>query len=474
MNIYSIIVLLYFLLVVSISFVTKKIEERSSADYLIAGRNLGTFVCAVVVAAEWLGGMSTIGISEKAFKTMTLQPILYNFATATGMIIIGFTVAYHYRTRNVHTVSEMLKSIFGEEISTISAFAFLIAYIVLSYVQLQTCASIIAPILKLDWTLSVIISAAIITLYTYIGGMYALTITGIIHLVAMYLGLGVATIIGITKIGGFSNLQSILQSQGAPNNLYNPFTTNFSAAFSLLLGGVLGGMAGQASIQPIFSAKDPITAKKAAVLSGIIVAPFGIMTGLLGLLAKTGKFFDTSTIKANEALGTILTTTTFINPILGGIALAGVIAAILSTVGPVNFAVVTIATKDIYQNISKKAKDDKKVLQTAKNLVILINFITIPLAILFRNAILDTAYISYAIRGIGAIVILFALYLKGFITKTGVKLSFIGGVVVIFLCLLGKQMKWFDIDKTYGAIVSTIVFIIVGYIWDKFIKKSEK
>uniref|UniRef100_A0A7C3N8P2 Sodium:solute symporter family protein n=1 Tax=candidate division WOR-3 bacterium TaxID=2052148 RepID=A0A7C3N8P2_UNCW3 len=474
MNIYSIIVLLYFFLIVSISFVTKKIAQRSSADYLIAGRNLGTFVCAVVVAAEWLGGMSTIGISEKAFKTMTLQPILYNFATATGMIIIGFTVAYHYRTRNVHTVSEMLKSIFGDQIAAISAFAFLIAYIVLSYVQLQTCASVISPILKIDWTLSVIISAVIITLYTYVGGMYALTITGIVHLVAMYFGLGLATIIGIYKVGGFANLHNTLQSFGAPTNLYNPFSGNVSAAFSLLLGGVLGGMAGQASIQPIFSAKDPQTAKKAAVLSGIIVAPFGIMTGLLGLMARTGKFFDPSTIKGNEALGTILTTPSFINPILGGIALAGVIAAILSTVGPVNFAVVTIATKDIYQNFSKKGKDDSKILETAKNLVVLINLITIPLALLLRNAILDTAYISYAIRGIGAIVIIFALYFKGLITKTGVKLSFIGGVVVIFLCLLGKQMKWFDIDKTYGAIVSTLIFIAIGYIWDKLImKKSE-
>jgi len=44
---------------------------------------------------------------------------------------------------------------------------------------------------------------------------------------------------------------------------------------------------------------------------------------------------------------------------------------------------------------------------------------------------------------------------------------------VIFLCLLGKQMKWFDIDKTYGAVISTIIFIIVGYVWDKFIKNRR-
>ncbi|NOR44504.1 MAG: sodium:solute symporter family protein, partial [Candidatus Delongbacteria bacterium] len=60
--------------------------SRSTSDFLVAGRNLGVVVCAVVVAAEWLGGMSTIGVSEQAFNTGTLQPILYNIATALGMV----------------------------------------------------------------------------------------------------------------------------------------------------------------------------------------------------------------------------------------------------------------------------------------------------------------------------------------------------------------------------------------------------
>lgn len=64
-NVYFLIVAAYFLLIMLLSFFTRKLASRSVADYLVAGRNLGVGFCAVVVAAEWLGGMSTIGVSEK-------------------------------------------------------------------------------------------------------------------------------------------------------------------------------------------------------------------------------------------------------------------------------------------------------------------------------------------------------------------------------------------------------------------------
>jgi SSS family solute:Na+ symporter len=206
-NPYFWIVILYFAVVIGVSFLTKKVASRSVADYLVAGRNLGVILCSVVVAAEWLGGMSTIGVSEKAFKTLSFQPILYNVATSIGMIIIGFTVAKHYRANNVHTVSEMLDKLFGRQAKKISAIAFLIAYITLAYVQLQTATSVMSSIFQIDWFTSVFIAAGVITLYTYIGGMHALAVTSVIHLVVMFVGLGIAMVIGLVNIGGFSELQ---------------------------------------------------------------------------------------------------------------------------------------------------------------------------------------------------------------------------------------------------------------------------
>lgn len=470
MNVYAMIMLGYFVLVVVMGLLTRKVASKSAADYLVAGRNLGTIVCAVVVAAEWLGGMSTIGVSERAFNTGTLQPILYNISTAIGMVIIGFTVAAHYRRRNVHTVSEMIESLFGSQARSISAVAFLIAYITLAYVQLQTCASVMAPLFGISWTWAVIISAAVILLYTYVGGMHALAVTGIVYLVTMYAGLGIAFAIGLSKVGGFGQLQSLLVAQGSPANLYNPFSASINSAVALLVGGVLGGMAAQASIQPIFAARDERTARKASILAGFLVAPFGVMTAFFGLFARTGLFIaDTASIDPKMVLPTLLQTPSFIPPVLGGLALAGVLAAILSTVGPVNFAVVTIVAKDIYHGMINRRADDAKIISTARKLVVLVSLVTVPLAIFLRGAVLDTAYVSYAIRAIGAIVIMTALYARRFVTDLGVKLSFVIGTVAVFVTMIAQQKGWFSIDKTYGAVIATLVVILLSTAGDRLL-----
>lgn len=473
MNIYAIIILGYFVLVVGMGLLTRKVASKSASDYLIAGRNLGTMVCAVVVAAEWLGGMSTIGVSERAFNTLSLQPIFYNISTAIGMVVIGFTVAAHYRRKDVHTVSEMIETLFGSQARSISAVAFLIAYITLAYVQLQTCASVMAPLFGVSWNWAVVISAGLIMIYTYLGGMHALAITGILYLVTMFVGLGIAFFIGLGKVGGFSGLSDTLISLGAPHNLYNPFSAGTNAAIALLVGGLLGGMAAQASIQPVFAAKDVKTARKASMLAGLIVAPFGIMTAFLGLYARTGLFIPEGVeVTAKTALPTLLQTPAFIHPVLGGLALAGVLAAILSTVGPVNFAVVTIAAKDIYHGIINKKADDAKIISTARKLVILVSVITVPMAIFLKGAVLDTAYISYAIRAIGAIVIVTGLYSRKLVTPLGVKLSFIIGTIAVFFTMLAQQRGWFDIDKTYGAVITTLVVILLSSVGDRLFRRK--
>lgn len=474
-NTYFWVVVIYFAVVLFISFFTKKVASRSSADFLVAGRNLGVLVCAIVVSAEWLGGLSTIGVSEKAFNTLSLQPILYNISTAVGMIILGFTLAKYYRERNVHTVSEMIESIFGKKARSISAFAFLIAFITLAYVELTTFATVLSPIFGISWVWSVILAATITTLYTYIGGMHALTIVAIINLIVRYVGLGIALIVGIIAIGKFSNLSARLVELGAPHNYYNPFSIGWTAAFSLILGGIFGGMAAQASIQPIFAAKSPLTAKRAAILSAVFIAPFGIITGILGLMARSGFFFNIDAgFNAKMALPKLLMTPAFIHPILGGVAIAAILAAILSTIGPVSFAVVTIATKDIYHGLINPNASDKSILKFAKRSVILVNVITVPLALFVKGAILDAGYFSYAIRAIGAIVILLGIYKIKWITQHAVRFAFVGGTLAIVLSIVAKKYGWFNIDKTYASIIATIFFIIVGNLYTKFFVNKKK
>jgi SSS family solute:Na+ symporter len=463
MNIYLTIILAYFLFVTGISFLTSKISSRSSADFLLAGRNLGLLTCTVIIAGEWLGGNSTIGVSEQAYTTGSLQPILYNFATAAGMIVTGFTVAYHYRAMRVHTVSEMLEHLFGKEARVITAIPFLVAYVTLGFVQLQSIASVMGGVLGVDWTLAIVLSTAVVTVYTYVGGMHAITLVNIIHLVVKIVGIGAAFAVGMAKVGGFAALEAAVIATGAPANPYNPFTVSLNDAVGLLVGGILGGMAAQASIQPVFAARSPEIARKAAILSSLIIAPFGIMTAFLGLIARSHPAFGVAGLaNAKIVLPALLVNPEFIHPLLGGLAIAGIVAAILSTIAPVSFAVVTIAVSDVYQRVTARPIDDRTKVIVSKRLVILVNLLLMPLALYVRGGILDMSYISYAIRSVGAIVIAAALYRKGWINLLGVKLAFLGGTATVFLFILAKNLDWFAVDKTFGAVAAAVGFLILG------------
>lgn len=468
MPLHVVIILVYFVIVNLAVFFTAKAAHRSSSEFLIAGRNLGVWACAMVVAAEWLGGLSTIGVSERAFTTATLEPVLYNLSTSLGMLIIGFTVASHYRQRGVHTVGEMLGYIFGEKINRISSIAFLVAYIILAFVQIQTCAGVVAPLFGITWVWAVILSAGLITFYTYTGGMHALALSGIVHMFARYLGVGIALGMGLKKIGGLEPLKQALISGGAPENLYNPFSHNLSSAFSLLMGGILGGMAAQASIQPIFAAKDVKTAQKAAILSAFLIAPFGYLTALLGLMARSGLFLNPENIAhPTMALTSLLLSPRFISPVWGGLALAGILAAIFSTAGPVNFAIVTIATKDIFQGILRRNATDARVLKTARRLVILINLIIVPLALIIRSGILEIAYVSYAIRSVGAIVLVLGLYYRKAVTETAVIFAFAASIISGFYFLTSQWIKLPMINNTWLTLMVALGAMILGNIIEK-------
>jgi len=60
------------------------------------------------------------------------------------------------------------------------------------------------------------------------------------------------------------------------------------------------------------------------------------------------------------------------------------------------------------------------------------------------------------------------IYKRKWISSTGVILAFIGGTLTIFICIIANNLGWFYIDKTYGAVVSAIVFILLGNLWEKY------
>uniref|UniRef100_A0A7V3NVM8 Sodium:solute symporter family protein n=1 Tax=candidate division WOR-3 bacterium TaxID=2052148 RepID=A0A7V3NVM8_UNCW3 len=381
LSIQFIIVFLYFVVVLIVGLLAQRLA-KSGTDYLIAGRNLGLWLCTAVVVGEWLGGMSTIGVSERAYVS-GISSAWYNISTSIGMALFGFLLAKHYRRNNVYTVSEMIEKLYNKNVRTVSAIAFLFAYIILGYAQVQTVGSVLASSLNMKFTDGVILGGLLVTIYVTAGGYWSITLTNVIHTLFLYFSIISTFIIGLIKIGGYSGLFKALAEVGKNTAIYkSPFGVGTNQVLGWIIGGMFGAFAAQASIQPVFAAKDERTAKNASLLSALLIFPTGIFTATLGMIAATGKFVNVSNPK--QALPSLLMSTNFVPAWFGGIALAGILAAILSTVAPVMFAVSTILVKDIYHNLIHKEADEQRLLKVSRWLPLLWGYSLFPLRFIFK------------------------------------------------------------------------------------------
>ncbi len=479
-NIQLIIIASYFCILILVGWFSKRLSSTAT-DYLIAGRNLGIVLCTVSIAGEWLGGMSTIGTAEKAYTT-GFFPMWYNISTALGMVLFGFTLAAFYRKSNVHTVGEMMERLFSRRVRVIVSLCFAAAFIILTYIQLQTVGSVAAQVLKVDYSVAVLISGALIILYVYLGGMHSIAITNLIHVLLLYSTLITVFVLVFIKMGGytglFAKLDAVLPPGGAAA-FKNPFSQGYVKVLSWILGGILAGFASQASIQPVFAARDIKTARRSAFLSALFIAPIGIMVSTLAMAVRTG-FLGTQPPTLKETLPFLLMNPGFLPPWLSGLAMAGILAAILSTVAPVMFSVSTILTRDIYYLIFNRNATDKKLLKVSRAFVVVVGLLSLPPAIFFKGGILETAYITYAIRGAAAIAVLLGVMgLKKWIptpTPTSVNVGMVSATLASVLFVIFREQVTsalgFSVDKVYAAIFFTLVSILLVSWWQKRVKQD--
>ena len=406
-----IIVIVYFVLIIGLGVFAKKFV-KSSRDILVAGRNLGLALTTVAIAAEWLGGTSTVAVGQWAFK-YGISPIWYNISTSFGMFLFGLTWAALYHKMKVYTIPEMIERVYDRRTRLTSAAFFIIAYLLLSAVQIGAIGALFSGALRMDINTAIIIAGLGITLYTLAGGMYSVALTNFAHVFVIWIGIGGAYLFYMSKVGWYDGIAKALDqwvAQGAitltSEKALDPFGMGYSTVLAWILGGITGTFAAQASVQPIFAAKDWKTAKRAALLTPLIVAPLGILVTsiVLATIALHGNYVGTDT-----RLAFPLALMMIPNPILSGITMAGVFAAIASTEAPILLGMATMFVRDIYHTKLRPKADDDEIVKVTRLGTFIAGIISIIMALVIKELPIAT-YVNYAMRGSVFILLALAIY----------------------------------------------------------------
>lgn len=469
-----IIILIYFALTVIIGIWSSK---RSKSSESFHGTQLGIAAIVFASTGEWLGGTATTGVSEYGF-TYGLSGSWYTIANGIGVMFLALLFAKLYRSLNTVTVPGIIEKFLGVKARTVSSILLIIVMLAVGLSQMIAAGKLGESLLGIDFTVACVVFAVIFIVYTLAGGMNAVASTNTMHVIVMYGGVILAIILALAKAGGwgkFTSGISAIEAADQTKHYFNMFSIGVPKVSSWIIASLLGACTAQAGIQPVLASKDVPSAKKACIITAFVVAPFGIFTALLGMIGKVmsanGTLLDTSGKLVTDAKMALPSLMMNLTPVAGGIILASILAAILSTVSPIILASGTMATKDLYQRVFKPDATDREILRMSRIITALSGVFCCAVAVLLVDAsrVLDIVYSAYTLRGAIFIVVLLGIYWKKASEKGACWSMVLTAFVAVFWDVIKMVTSHYPINDnitdTYAAVIvafiATILFSLI-------------
>lgn len=375
-------VIFYLLITIAIGLYAQR-YVKSSGDFIQAGRSLPAFFNATALFALWFGSETVFGASS-AFLEEGLYGVIEDpFGGVLCLVLFGLFFARKLYRLNILTIADLYREKFGKKIEIISSVFMLITFF--GYVAAQIVA--LGLILRmvtgdtLSVEMSILICASLVTLYTCIGGMWAVSITDFIQSFFIVIGLIVVCVFLANAAGGAENVMN-----SAPEGFFKFFPdgdsveiTNWFAAW-FTIG--LGSLASQDVFQRVNAAKNEKAAVRSTYYGAILYLIFAMLPLFIALAAKViypdGDFSDTQ-----EVLPSLVISHT---PLIVQVLFFGsLLSAVLSTCSGALLAPASILSENLIKPLSKKEFSDKQFLWILRLSVIIIAVVSTGMAMMRNN-----------------------------------------------------------------------------------------
>jgi len=199
----------YFLFVIGIGWLLKK--KVSTADqFLTSGRSLPVWITSLAFVATNLGAQELIGMIASGAKYGIMTAHFYWVGAIPAMIFVGvFMMPFYYGSR-ARSVPEYLKLRFDEKTRTFNALTFAVMTIFSSGISMYALGRLFELMLGWSFTHSVLLSAAIVLCYTYLGGLTSAIYNEVLQFFLIVLGFVPLSVLAVMKAGGWHGIQARL------------------------------------------------------------------------------------------------------------------------------------------------------------------------------------------------------------------------------------------------------------------------
>jgi SSS family transporter len=426
---------------------------KSSNDFVLAGRSLPLFLSASALFATWFGSETMFGASS-VFLEEGLQGVIEDpFGGALCLILFGtFYLRPMYRM-GVLTIGDVFKKIFGEKVEFFATIFMVPIYFGYVAAQLVALSLVFGTVTDLSLLEGILLSAGIVVIYTFLGGMWAVSITDFIQTTMIVIGLVWVTVMIAKEGGGVREILSKAPEgsfQFFPDSGFTSWVNYFGAW--IILG--LGSIPSQDIYQRVMSSKSEKVAVQSTYLAGGFYLTFGLLPLFIALGAKV--LYPELYLENKQMLLPSMVLAHGGLPIQI-IFFGALISAIMSTASSGLLAPAALISENLIKPIFKGKLQDQHLLWVLRANVLLVAFIAVYMASKDSNI-----YELVAGASILLLVSLFApltagLYWKN-ASKVGAILSMTLGMIVYLIC------DWitFEIQSHVFGFVASIFSMLVG------------
>ena len=474
-------ILVYMCLLIGVGIYYSK-KNSTSEDFYLGGRRMGALVVAMSAEASDMSSWLLMGLPGVAYLT----GIADAFWTAAGLAV-GTYLNWLFTSRRLRRYSEKIDAItvpnffakrFHDEKNIITAIsAVIIVVFFIPYVAsgFAACGKLFNSLFGLDYMTGVILFAIIIVIYTIMGGFTSVATNDLIQSIVMSIALISIVTFGVSSAGGFGavmdNAKSLpgYFSLSAIHDAVAGTAVPYSAlsAVSLFAWGI--GYFGMPHILVRFMAIEDenklVLSRRVASIWVTIAMGVAIFIGVVGLgVVKAGNM---APLEDSErviiALTDILSQNGFLAAVLGGVILAGILAATMSTADSQMLVAASGVSENIVQDFFGKKLTEKQSLMVARGTILAIAAIGLFLAKDPNSSVFGI--VSFAWAGMGAAfagVMICALFWKR-TTLQGALAGMVSGGAMVFIWKYGVRPMGgiLDIYELLPAFLVSLAMIVI-------------
>ena len=432
-----VVIAFYFTLLAAIAIWVITRRQKSTADYFLAGRNLGWFVVGASIFASNIGSEHVVGLAGAGAGGKI--PMLIYELHAWLVITLGWVFLPFYMRSGVFTMPEFLEKRFNASTRWFLSIFSLIAY-VLTKVSVTVYAGgiVISSILHIDFWFGAMITVVLTGAYTVLGGMRAVVYTEALQTVVLVLGAATLTLIGLNEVGGWSGMKSALEPGYL--DMWRPASDPEFPWPSLVITSSIVGMwywcTDQYIVQRVLAARNIQQGRRGTIFGGLLkLLPvfLFLIPGVIALALKNqGELHWDSPDQAFAAL--------LMDKMpagLRGLVAAGLLAALMSSLASIFNSCSTLFTVDIYKKLNPGASESRlvNVGRIATALVVILGIAWIPIMANISGVLYEylQSVQSYIAPPITAVFLLGIFHKR--INSKGAMATLIMGLVIAFIRL---------------------------------------